>query len=111
MAPMRLVNYRNADELRPRKQIEPEGPGSTRDEGSTLRGEEMTVQCGICEYAGSLVDAPPFLCFNCCDAIRRLVWISEQEQGQAERREPVENDERAGVSVLKPAVLGKRQAR
>ena len=68
----------------------------------------MKVHCGICEHQGSLAEAPPFLCFNCCDAIRRLVWISEHEPVRAEHREPVENAERAGARAPKSAILGRR---
>ncbi len=68
----------------------------------------MKVQCGICEHTGNLREAPAFLCFNCCDAIRRLVWINENEQVRAERLEPVENAEQAGARMPKSAVLGKR---
>ena len=65
------------------------------------------MQCGICEHKGSLAEAPPFLCFNCCDAIRRLVWISEREQVRAELRQPVQKAEGAGARVARTAVLGK----
>ena len=68
----------------------------------------MTVQCGICEHTGSLREAPAFLCFNCCDAIRRLVWISENEQVRAQHCEPVQKAEQAGARLPKSAVLGKR---
>jgi hypothetical protein len=109
LAAMRFINNRSGDELQPRRKIQPEGSSSKfRDEQSKLRGEEMTIQCGICEHKGSLADAPAFLCFNCCDAIRRLVRISEHEQVRAEYCEPVESTERAGVRVPRSAVLGKR---
>ncbi len=44
----------------------------------------METQCGICEFEGELQDAPLFLCLNCADAIRRLVWIRERERQAAE---------------------------
>ena len=99
---MWFINDRSGDELQSRTEIEPEGSGSD------LRGEEMTIQCGICEFTGNLRDAPPFLCFNCCDAVRRLVWISQDAQMRAEHCEPVQNAERAGARLPKSAVLGKR---
>jgi hypothetical protein len=44
----------------------------------------MKDECGICEYRGEIASAPLFLCFNCADAIRRLVWIRERECRAAE---------------------------
>jgi len=83
--------------------------GELEGEESKLGGEEMTVvRCGICEHEGSLAEAPLFLCFNCCDAIRRLVWISECQPVRAEHCEPSEKAERAGARAQKWAVLGKR---
>ena len=99
---MWFINDGCGDELEPQRETEPEGSSSQ------LRGEEMTNQCGICEHTGNLRDAPPFLCFNCCDAIRRLVWISQDEHVRTEHYEPAQNAERAGARVPKSAVLGKR---
>jgi hypothetical protein len=44
----------------------------------------MNAECGICEYKGDLHNAPLFLCLNCADAIRRLVWIRDREHQAAE---------------------------
>ena len=44
----------------------------------------MKAECGICEYRGEIASAPSFLCFNCADAIRRLVWLRERERQAAE---------------------------
>ena len=105
---MWFLNGRNGDE-RPRTEIRPEDSSSKpRVENLKLGDEEMTMQCGICEYKGDLSEAPPFLCFNCCDAIRRLVLISEHEQARAVRHQPVENTERAAASTQKSASLGRR---
>ncbi len=119
---MWFINDRNGDE-RPRTETRPEDSsskprvenlkprvenGRPRPENGKLRGEEMTMQCGICEHTGDLSEAPPFLCFNCCDAIRRLVWISEHEQARAVRLEPAENTERAAARAPKSASLGRR---
>ena len=68
----------------------------------------MTIECGICEYKGNLRDAPSFICFNCGEAIRRLVWISEQKPEQAVQPEPVLRAEGTGKMFPKSAVLGKR---
>lgn len=43
----------------------------------------MLELCGICEYRGDVADAPLFICWNCADAIRRLVRIREREQQAA----------------------------
>ena len=43
----------------------------------------MNAKCGICEYKGDLADAPFFICLDCGDAIRRLVWIRNREQQAA----------------------------
>jgi hypothetical protein len=99
---MWFITDRSGDGLQPQTETQPEGSSSE------LRGEEMTMECGICEHEGDLRDAPPFLCFNCCDAIRRLVWISEHEQVRAEFCEPVQNAERTGARIPKSAVLGRR---
>ncbi len=118
LVPMAFFNDRNQRTKAPQKDV-PEGSSSSRvpnarrggefeGEESMLRGEEMTVRCGICEHEGSLAEAPPFLCFNCCDAIRRLVWISEHEQVRAKHREPVEKAEGVGARAPKSAVPGKR---
>ena len=40
----------------------------------------MNAQCGICEYKGELASVPLFICLNCADAIRRLVWIRAREE-------------------------------
>ncbi len=90
-----------------------EGLNLTDVDSETLGGnwepwsKDMPIQCGICEHTGNLRDAPPFLCFNCCDAIRRLVWISEDRQVRAEHSEPVQDAERAVARLPKTAVLGK----
>ena len=99
---MWFINDRSGDELQPQTKAQPEGSSSG------LRGEEMTMECGICEHKGNLREAPLFLCFNCCDAIRRLVWINECEKVRAELHQPVQNAERAAARVPKTAVLGKR---
>jgi hypothetical protein len=44
----------------------------------------MKAECGICEYSGDLASSPLFLCFNCADAIRRLVWLRDRERQAAE---------------------------
>jgi hypothetical protein len=44
----------------------------------------MKAECGICEYNGDLASAPLFLCFNCAEAIRRLLWIRDRELHAAE---------------------------
>jgi hypothetical protein len=44
----------------------------------------MNAECGICEYRGDLANAPLFICLNCADAIRRLVWICDREQQAAQ---------------------------
>jgi hypothetical protein len=44
----------------------------------------MKAECGICEYNGDLTSAPWFLCFNCAEAIRRLVWIRDRDLQAAE---------------------------
>jgi hypothetical protein len=49
----------------------------------------MKAQCGICEHNGDWDSAPSFICFNCADAIRRLVWIRTREQQASEGRRPV----------------------
>jgi hypothetical protein len=99
---MWFINDRNDDELRPQTETQPEGSSPE------LRGEEMTMECGICEHKGNLREAPLSLCFNCCEAIRRLVWINECEKVQSELRQPVQNTERAATRLPKTAVLGKR---
>jgi len=101
---MWFINDRIGDEPQPRQETQTQPEGSS----SILRGEEMTIQCGICEHEGNLRDAPAFLCFNCCDAIRRLVWISEHKQVPAEHSELLQDAERAGARLPKSAVLGKR---
>jgi hypothetical protein len=106
LAPICFLNNRNQRTNAPQKDV-PEGSSSKLDEESKLGGEGMTIHCGICEHKGSLAEAPPFLCFNCCDAIRRLVWISECAQVRAEHCAPVENAERAGARAPKSAILGK----
>jgi len=40
----------------------------------------MITECGICEYSGDAASSPSFLCFNCADAIRRLVSIGNRRQ-------------------------------
>ena len=99
---MWFITDGSGDELQPQTEKETEGLSSK------LRGEEMTMQCGICEHQGSLKEAPLFLCFNCCDAIRRLVWISEHQPVQAQHGELVQNVDRAGARLPKSAVLGRR---
>lgn len=42
----------------------------------------VKIECGICEYRGDPASAPRFLCPNCADAIRRLVWIRDREQAE-----------------------------
>ncbi len=71
-------------------------------------GEKMTAQCGICEFHGRLEDAPLFVCFNCGDAIRRLVWIHEQELNYVPSEAPEPILESATTIKPKSAVLGKR---
>jgi hypothetical protein len=44
----------------------------------------MKAECGICEYFGDIASAPSFLCLNCAEAIRRLVWIRESERQAAD---------------------------
>lgn len=73
---------------------------------STLWGEEMTAECGICEFKGHLKDAPLFVCFNCGDAIRRLVWINEQKLDRMPSVEPQLKTESAATGAPKVAVLG-----
>ena len=71
-------------------------------------GEDMTAECGICEFKGRLQDAPLFVCFNCGDAIRRLVWIREQELNQMPNAAPQPIGESAVAGRPKSAVQGKR---
>jgi hypothetical protein len=73
----------------------------------TLWGEDMTVECGICEFKGHLKDAPLFVCFNCGDAIRRLVWIHEQKLDRMPSVAPQLKIENATTGMAKPALLGK----
>jgi hypothetical protein len=61
----------------------------------------MKGECGICEYSGDLVSAPLFICFDCADAIRRLVWIRDCEQQAAEAQ--VATSQRATTTVEKAA--------
>jgi len=71
----------------------------------------MTIECGICEFKGHLRDAPLFVCFNCGDAIRRLVWISEQKTDVALSVAEPSSAEAATAAITKPALLKKREAR
>jgi hypothetical protein len=61
----------------------------------------MKTECGICEYNGDLASAPLFLCFNCADAIRRLVWIRDRERQAAEA--PLGSSQRAAATSEKVA--------
>jgi hypothetical protein len=67
----------------------------------------MKGKCGICEYNGDLTSAPAFVCFNCGDAIRRLVWIREREQDRSERSALHARVEAAGAIAPRSAVSGK----
>ena len=40
----------------------------------------MIAECGICEHKGDWASAPLYICLNCADAIRRLIWIHDREQ-------------------------------
>ena len=71
----------------------------------------MTIECGICEFKGHLRDAPLFVCFNCGDAIRRLVWISEQKTDVALSIAEPSSAEAATAAITKSALLKKREAR
>jgi hypothetical protein len=76
-----------------------------REEKSSKWGEAMKTECGICEFKGNLRDAPLFVCFNCGDAIRRLVWIQEQQPNLPMELEPPMQIEGAKVRPQKSAVL------
>ena len=71
----------------------------------------MTIECGICEFKGHLRDAPLFVCFNCGDAIRRLVWISEQKSDVALTVAEPSSVEAATAVLSRPGLLKKREAR
>ena len=68
----------------------------------------MKVECGICEYKGGFESAPSFLCFNCGDAIRRLVWIRNREQDQSERLAMRARAEGAEISAPISVASGQR---
>lgn len=51
----------------------------------------MVIECGICGNKDIAIEDRSSLCFNCGDAIRRLVWIAEQES--ARRQQTVANEE------------------
>lgn len=66
----------------------------------------MKAACGICEYNGNLINAPSFLCFNCADAIKRLVWIRDREQ-ESNRFDLRARVDAAGAGLPNSAVSGK----
>jgi hypothetical protein len=67
----------------------------------------MKAECGICEYKGNLISAPSFVCFNCGDAIKRLVWIRDREQDRSNRFDLRARVDAAGACLPNSAVSGK----